>query len=485
MKHMMAALFTLAPEQFEEYNVKSMRYFVFLDRYDLLPIISGLTEDADEMVVIKAGPPFTGRPSSFSGRLFEWKDIYIDEVVKLDIKPSDRVIIATSSLHKFGTLLNYLSTPILSPPVLALTERPNNQLAEKIPNLSVIDMGALARKYLAVEWKWIEIRQKVRRLRKALSGAGKVLILTQNDPDPDAISCGMALQVILGRDDNTAPICTFGQVTRKENQAMIRLLRTNVRTITPDDLGEFDKIAMVDVQPPYFREVTFKKVDAVIDHHPYASDYEAVYKDVNISYGATSTICHEYLTAIREDISTRLATALLYGIISDTMSLARDTSSRDFDAFTALWPRGNTQMLATMSRPRLDPQELSYFVQAINNRKVEGDFVFIWLGNIDREDIIPRLADFSLQIGESVWSAVGGAYEGNIIISIRNAGSRSDAGEVASMLFSKYGSAGGHQSMAKAVVGLDGFKNAFSLKSMKQVGERLFKMFTEALAEEL
>ena len=76
-------------------------------------------------------------------------------------------------------------------------------------------------------------------------------------------------------------------------------------------------------------------VDLVIDHHPERPGYDAVIRDIRVSYGATATIITEYLQAADIDIRPKLGTALLYGIKSDTQLLGRDTSSADIQAFLA------------------------------------------------------------------------------------------------------------------------------------------------------
>ncbi|VAX18920.1 Kef-type K+ transport systems (NAD-binding component fused to domain related to exopolyphosphatase) [hydrothermal vent metagenome] len=462
-----------------------MRYFVFVDRFDLLPVITGFINNGDEMVLINIGQLKCAGEIRVPGRIMEWDEISLEEVDSLDITGHDKVIISTIDGARFSSLIEKLSSEKIPPPILVFTEGGSFFPGVDHSNVAVVDLADIVKHQLNNEWKLIETRRKAFELLAILSTAEKVLILTQNDPDPDAIACGLAVQALLGRNRTTAPICTFGEVTRNENLAMIAHLRTTVRTIDKKDLSRFDKVVMVDTQPPYFPDGLFDKVDVVIDHHPHKSDYEVTLKDVNITYGATSTMLYEYLISTDTKINRRLATALLYGIITDTMYLARDTSKRDFEAFSALWPMANSNMLASMSRPRLDPEELSYFMRAIKNRKVAGSFVFIWLGTVKREDIIPRLADFSLQIGEAVWSAVCGKYEDEVVISIRNMGLTSDAGEVARTLFGKFGSAGGHRSMAKAVLPLKGLKSGLKIKNMKQIGERLFDMLNNELADEL
>ena len=55
---------------------------------------------------------------------------------------------------------------------------------------------------------------------------------------------------------------------------MVNLLDIHVEPITPPMLKEFDRIAMVDVQPHYFGGL-IDRVDLVIDHHPEQPGYTA------------------------------------------------------------------------------------------------------------------------------------------------------------------------------------------------------------------
>src|SRR5947207_4543283 len=108
-------------------------------------------------------------------------------------------------------------------------------------------------------------RSRVERLRSHFASADRVLIMMQDDPDPDAIASALALRTLLGRTKAAAPIATFGAITRPENRAMLRILEIDVEQIKPRALGEFERIAMVDAQPSFFEE-TFADVDVVIDH---------------------------------------------------------------------------------------------------------------------------------------------------------------------------------------------------------------------------
>ncbi|MFW2331367.1 MAG: DHH family phosphoesterase [Nitrospinota bacterium] len=191
---------------------------------------------------------------------------------------------------------------------------------------------------------------------------------------------------------------------------------------------------------------------------------------------------YEYLEASEIEISEQLATGLLYEIITDTMNLARETSLKDFRAFSRLWLKANIPILNTIARPRLNNEELQYFVRAIKNRKTIQDMNFIWLENVNREDIIPRLADFGLHFGNQLWSVAGGIYEHKIIVSIRNISQEGDAGKLAISLFNEIGGrGGGHKSAAKAVVDLAKFRAEHNVTRIVELRSKLTHLFESKL----
>src|SRR5206468_10092755 len=96
-------------------------------------------------------------------------------------------------------------------------------------------------------------RSRVERLRSHFASADRVLIMMQDDPDPDAIASALALRTLLGRTKAAAPIATFGTITRPENRAMTRILDIAVVENKATAIDEYDMVAMVDTQPSFFR----------------------------------------------------------------------------------------------------------------------------------------------------------------------------------------------------------------------------------------
>jgi nanoRNase/pAp phosphatase (c-di-AMP/oligoRNAs hydrolase) len=323
-------------------------------------------------------------------------------------------------------------------------------------------------------------RERLKELRTLVGDNQRVAILLQDDPDPDAIASGIALRTLLGRNKLTTPLFSFSDITRPENRAMVQLLEIEVVRASRALLNSFERIAMVDVQPPYFNG-RLPRADIVIDHHPGYTNGNAVFEDVRTRYGASSTILTEYLVSAQERISERLATALLYGIKSDTLMLSRRVTEDDLQAFTFLYPLANYNLLRRIERPELPVSFASILARAMKRLRVRDDLATLHLGPVKRDDLIVQMADFCLQFEGAEWVAVSGKLGGNLVVAVRNHGAGRSAGDVVRKLFGDIGSAGGHRNMAKAVVPLPAWRRREGTTADRSIERRLRDLFADQI----
>ncbi len=342
---------------------------------------------------------------------------------------------------------------------------------------------------LETNLRWhIRLAKTMRRLeeiRAHFEQAESVAILLQDDPDPDAIGSGLALRQVLGRNKQTAPLASFGKVTRPENLAMVKLLEIEIEKVTESRLRSFDRIAVVDLQPPHLSKPP-EHVDLVIDHHPEQFTYKSHIKDIRPSYGATSSILLEYLLCSGANITTRVATAMLYGIKSDTFLLSREVNEWDVGAFSYLYPLANQNLMRRIERPELPPAALDALSLALKNRRVIDKVAFVHLGRVERDDLIPQMADFSLSFEGIEWAFVSGIYDSNYIVSVRNVGYVRAAGRILKEAFGEIGSAGGHASMAKAIIPLSEINRQWDIdpRNLRLISAKAQREFLRALRAE-
>ena len=367
------------------------------------------------------------------------------------VKPDDQILIQVQSPELTENIIQHLQQIDDQPSVAVITA--NGCHATLPPAVKHVSADSLMRQATETALRRARTHHWVQELRQALAQAKNLLILLQHDPDPDAIASALALRTLLGRNKTTTPIGSFGQVTRPENVTMIRLLEVEIETITAADLAHYDDIALVDVQPPYFDDL-LPPVGAVIDHHPRVAPYKAKYCDVRTNFGSTSTIFVQYLQAVNAKVTQRLATALYYGLKTDTLFLGRETTDADIEAFTYLYPLANHSLIRRMERPQLPLRDLDALGYALRARAINDSTFFTHVGLVEREDVLPQFAEFCLQVEGIERSVVSGIFCGNLVVSLRSHTHVKGSGALVQHAFKQYGSAGGHRSMAKAVIPL-------------------------------
>ncbi len=460
-----------------------MRYIIIPEHTFLLYQLPDLTGQADEVVCLANDATPSSGSLPFAGTMVKGDPARAETYRALAIQPDDRVILCTITADTAERMLDALLSACATVPVVVLGTAARSGPRLREPNVSHVAAAGLAGKAIQEEWRHIRNRERTETIRQLTRGVETVLILTQHDPDPDALASGLALRTLLGRNRASAPLGSLGRVTRSENVNMIRHLDIQVNLLEPQSLGAYDMIALVDVQPPYFGD-TLPRADIIIDHHPRVADCPRAFRDIREEYGATSTILGEYLIANGVAFNQRLATALLYGIKSDTLMLGREVHAADVEVFTSLYPLANHSLIRRIEFPSLNPEEVSSFSRALTKHRLINRVAFTHLGRVRREDIIPRLADFCLQIDGAEWSVVSGVFERRVVISVRNAGSGKSAGDVVKKLFPDPKTAGGHRTMAKVNITVSDFKKLFHLRSTAALAEVIIDAFIIGMEED-
>src|SRR6266516_774491 len=405
--------------------------------------------------------------------------------IKADLGPSTCVIIEDNGRRNPKKILDAVrdagGTLIY---VLGIGAEASDKRAQgfrtEFPDVAYLAMSELFGGPLLTEFSRSLTRARVQQYQRYFSDAERVLIMLHNEPDPDAMASGLALRNILRRTKTTAIIGAIQGVTRPENVRMVNLLDIQVENIRAETLTEYDRIAMVDVQPHYFVGL-IDRVDLVIDHHPEQPGYTTVFKDIRPDYGSTSTILTEHLRAVDANISERTATAMLYAIKSDTLFFNRQTNRVDLEAFSYLYPLADAAMIRKMEGAEITMERLDYVLKAHRGGALADQVFCAFIGVTPREDFITYVADFFLQLENVKWTVLAGIVNDSLIVSVRNLGYTKNAGEFVRRFFSGIGSAGGHRAMAKAVMPMRAFREKFGDLPADEIGVRLAALVHEFL----
>jgi nanoRNase/pAp phosphatase (c-di-AMP/oligoRNAs hydrolase) len=293
---------------------------------------------------------------------------------------------------------------------------------------------------------------KSKSLKKIFKGRKSLLILMQDNPDPDSIAAAIALRKIANSlEDIKCAIAHGGTVGRGENRALVYYLNLNMHQCNQIIYNKYDLIGMVDTQPGTGNNSLPENIvpDIVFDHHPMKNQTRsAKFFDVRSKYGATSTILFEYLIELNIAIDIHLATALLYGIRSDTQDLGREATKADIKAIEVLYSIANKRMLSEIQRGSVQRGYFKMLTDALSNAYVYDDCVITHLGAINNPDMIAEVADLLLR-DEGIESAICyGYYQDRLLFSVRTTVSLKIADKIAKYIAARRGTGGGHQTYA-------------------------------------
>jgi nanoRNase/pAp phosphatase (c-di-AMP/oligoRNAs hydrolase) len=297
-----------------------------------------------------------------------------------------------------------------------------------------------------------KVREKLEKLLAVLKGKRTLLIVMQDFPDPDAIAAAAALrELVRANQDVTTTLACGGFVGRAENRALLKYLGLNIKSLDSITPEQFGAIALVDTQPGAGNNALGREIvpDIVIDHHPMRSQSrQSAFFDIRRRYGATSTILYEYTVVAGVDLPLPVATALLYGIRSDTADLGREAVQEDIDAYLALYPNCNKRVLGRIAMARVPRSYFHAIAMGLNNAHSAGNCVYTLLGSVDTPDIVSEIADLLLRDEETTWALCVGAYGNQLLLSMRTSDLQANAGKIMSRVVGRSGTGGGHSVMA-------------------------------------
>jgi nanoRNase/pAp phosphatase (c-di-AMP/oligoRNAs hydrolase) len=277
-----------------------------------------------------------------------------------------------------------------------------------------------------------------------------LLILTHDYPDPDALAGAFTLHYLCeARYGIPSRIAYGGVIGRMENREMVRMLKIPVHRLK-SDLKRYQRVALIDTQPE-FENNPFPKTRRaalVIDQHSSLSQPSADLAIVDTACGATSVILAQALLASGLDLSPRVATALVYGILSDTLNLYRARRADVIETYLKILPHCDLKILARIQNPPRSRKFFATLAQGIRKTKRAGKLVISHLGWVENPDLVSQVADFLLNYERIHAVFCTGRYRGELRASLRMAGAAPDAGEVLRDVFVNRGGAGGRESIA-------------------------------------
>jgi len=327
----------------------------------------------------------------------------------------------------------------------------------------------------------LENKGKVQQLLEVLRGRRRVVILTHNNPDPDSIASAFALKTLLSQTTKIRSVIAYaGRVARPENLEMIRLLGIDLKPFRSLKSVSERAIVLVDVQPGGRNTALSPRARpaAVIDHHNLRkASLQCPFHDIRTQYGSCSAILTEYVQETGVSINRKLATALYYGIKTDTSDYARDILSADIKAMQFLFPSVSLRVLNRIENPRLPREFYITFSRSVENTWIFRDAVVSVLREEVKPDFAAQMADTLVRMVGIRWAFVCGPSGPDCIFSLRVTARGLNAGNLAQRVAGRVGSGGGHMHSAGGSVPLAALENA----GQEGPGWQLVRKFLKAI----
>jgi nanoRNase/pAp phosphatase (c-di-AMP/oligoRNAs hydrolase) len=329
------------------------------------------------------------------------------------------------------------------------------------PETVLVGGGVLAAAAVAGILLFVRLRPgrtPAHRLRAALAVSDEVAVLTHPNPDPDALASALTVRDLAEAVDTPVTIYYPGEIRHEENLALVSELGIEAtRLRDASDLAGRDVVLVDHNQARGFAGAGGISPYAVVDHHP--GDGEgAAFTDVRSSYGACASLMAEYLQELgwRTDpqadgkvVSESVATALVYGIRSDTAGFTRGCTAAEFDAAAYCSERADPDTIERVGSPPMSPKTMEVRARTVLDRVERGAFACTHAGTVPSPDAVAQAADDLLRMDGLRAVVVAGQCDGTLHLSGRAAEGSVDVGEVLSRAIEgiPMADAGGHARM--------------------------------------
>lgn len=317
-------------------------------------------------------------------------------------------------------------------------------------------------------------------LVEEIGDRGRWLVLTHDNPDPDALAAAVLLVRLLRQALQQKVTAAYGGlIGRAENREMVRSLHLKLSHLRNLNLKNYAHFALVDAQPGTGNNQVPRKVvpALVFDHHPLRkATQSAPFWDVRTEYGATATLVAEYLEVAGLEITRNEATALVYAIRTETQDFSREFTPADKARYDELLPRVDKRALGKIQNAPLPESYFGTVHEALEGLESVDTLLLSHLAEVEQPDIVPELADLLLRMEGTTWCLVTGRFRDRIYLSIRTTNPRADAGQIMRRLVGRNGKGGGHSMIAGGWVKITVGYTANPRSLQDQLGRRLAKL---------
>jgi nanoRNase/pAp phosphatase (c-di-AMP/oligoRNAs hydrolase) len=366
--------------------------------------------------------------------------LFLDDKALSDIDPLDEI------------RKKWPNTPVLTTMPLQ---------GDGIDLVSIDDISFSAMQDRIRSWERRESASIVENYLKAITPGSNVAIFCHDNPDPDALAAGLAMLELVEKIGLKGTILHGGLIEHQQNRAMVQLLQIPTRRLIldweiEDVIKESQVIIAVDFHKPGANNII--PVDCipniVIDHHTVDDAVAGDIVLVSSEFSSTSSLVTSILMSLKHPIGNKTATALAFGIKTDTLGFTRDFNAVDLRALSWLNAWVDRDLMRSIESPPRSQDTLESFSYALNNRIRIGKTLLAPLKEMPNRDSLAQIADFLLPTEGIDTVVVFGARRGKVILSARTIRRDIHIGKILSSYW-KNGLAGGHRELAGGQIPFD------------------------------
>jgi nanoRNase/pAp phosphatase (c-di-AMP/oligoRNAs hydrolase) len=293
------------------------------------------------------------------------------------------------------------------------------------------------------------------RFLKAMAEYRHIVVVSHDNPDPDAIATGWAIRYLIEQKQGRSPrVVAGGAIIRAENREMVKLLGPPIELVRDVPVDKHTGIVLVDCgtggQNHLFAEKSIAPA-AVIDHH--LSDGRKTarrtwFEDIRPQAAASASIAAGYLREQGLEPCHKLATALIYAIRTETRGAEVAYSRLDRSIFLWLTRFSDPAFLAEIENAQLSPEYFSDLTLALQSTFIYGDTALCLLPRASGAEIVGEVADLLIRCEGIRRVLCGAIVQDDVVLSVRTERNGEDASELVRTTLQGLGHGGGHRHRA-------------------------------------
>lgn len=291
------------------------------------------------------------------------------------------------------------------------------------------------------------------RLLEVLSRHDEIVVVTHDNPDPDALASGWAIRRLIEAKLGKSPrFIAGGEIVRAENRHMVRTLKLPIELVGDTQVSKDAGVVLVDCNSGATHHLLARnglKPAAIVDHHGSSSRGNGVpFYDIRPRAAACSSIAASYLREQGLDIEVDLATALLFAIPTETRGSETPYSRLDRSVLVWLTKRADLSRIAEIENAPLSREYFDNLILALQNTFLYGEVAFCLLPRADSPEIVGEVADLLIRYNKVNRVICGAAIRHDLLVSVRTQDNGHDASELVTTTLAGLGHGGGHQNRA-------------------------------------